>query len=139
MTPTETETPATAEAVPAPEPLKRPQITPSEELVGAKGLALVGPTPHPATEKPDFSVLIGRDFTGVQALLGPADRIEDASPGRKWEYREGDCLLTVRFYPDLKTLDYRVLSYAVDNEETAHGDDEDTCSRRFAGRFGSGF
>ncbi len=138
MAPTETETPATAAAVPSPTPLPRPHIKGSDALAGetAKGQAAADTAPK-ATEKPDFSVLIGRDFTGVQALLGPADRVEEAAPGRTWEYRDGACVLAVRFYPDLKTLDYRVLSYGFDNEEprdSQNTDDDGFCRSRFAAK-----
>lgn len=141
MTPTETENPATAATVPTPSPQPRPDVPASDALAGEETAEVRadadGGASAKAIEKPDFSVLIGRDFTGVQALLGPADRIEEASPGRTWEYRDGACVLAVRFYPDLKTLDYRVLSYGFDNEEprdTQNTDDDGFCRSRFAAK-----
>jgi len=141
MAPTETRNPATAATVPSPSPQPRPDVNGSDALAGEEAVAgahgLPGQAAAQATEKPDFSVLIGRDFTGVQALLGPADRIEEAAPGRTWEYRDGACVLAVRFYPDLKTLDYRVLSYGIDNEEptdSQNTDDDGFCRSRFAAK-----
>lgn len=141
MAPTETRNPATAAAVPSPSPQPRPDVKGSDALAGEEAMeqasASSGAAAAKVTEKPDFSVLIGRDFTGVQALLGPADRIEEAAPGRTWEYRDGVCVLAVRFYPDLKTLDYRVLSYGFDNEgprDTQNTDDDGFCRSRFAAK-----
>ncbi|MDA5192461.1 hypothetical protein [Govanella unica] len=76
-------------------------------------------TPVAVVDKADFSSLIGRSFAGVERLLGPADLTIDVPPGREWHYRDGPCVLVVRFYPDMKTLAYRVLSYAFEGGDAS--------------------
>lgn len=54
--------------------------------------------------------LIGLDRTRLAQLLGPPPGIREAAPATVWEYGDGDCRLSVFFYPDVRTRDYRALS-----------------------------
>lgn len=122
--------PVTAAAAPN----ARPRLRPSEEERRRRAQA-----PAAAPEKADFASLIGRDYEGVERLLGPADQAADMPPAKEWHYRDGSCRLVVRFYPDMKTLAYRVLSYAfvLDDgalEAPGAGSAEDLCRTRLAPR-----
>lgn len=99
--------PITTETAPNATPLARPTEN-GEKLF-----------PITVTPKVDYQTLIGRNFDGVEEVLGRADVIIDVPPGREWQYRDGPCVLVVRFFPDLKTLGYRVLSIAFEGREGA--------------------
>lgn len=130
--------PVTTAAAPNARPRPRPSEDDRRQRVVAEAAA---------TEKPDFASLIGRSFEGVERLLGPADQAVDTPPAKEWQYRDGPCRLVVRFYPDMKTLAYRVLSYAFDSGEpaadapsdsnaarTVNGEREAQCRTRLAAR-----
>lgn len=134
-----TTSPVTAEAAPNAHPRPRPSEDERRQRAAAEAAA--------ATEKPDFASLIGRGFEGVERLLGPADQTVDMPPAKEWQYRDGPCRLVIRFYPDMKTLAYRVLSYTFDSGEpaaaapsdpnaagTVNGEREAQCRTRLAAR-----
>lgn len=77
---------------------------------------------------PPLDGLVGLGPEAVAALFGPPAQTLEEAPARTWTFREGDCILRVSFYPDLETLDYRVLSYRVGTaaEESAEQDDDAT-------------
>lgn len=92
-----------------------------------------------ASELPDFDSLIGLEFAGVERVLGTPDRTEESPPSRIWHYGDAACRLEVRFFPDLETLNYRVLSYRfkvqeneIDNEPEFS---EDQCRAFLRERF----
>lgn len=95
----------------APNAIPRPRPTEGDRQRKTETVAA------PVQVKADFHSLIGRNFEGVERLLGPADVTNDVPPGREWQYRDGSCTLVVRFYPDMTTLAYRVLSYAFESGE----------------------
>lgn len=130
-----------AKPVTDPEPVKRPaELDPTDEAVqdpdqvdadkGGGDDAVTLPPDFAALpdapKSPDFRSLIGLEFAGVEGLLGEADRVIDTPPGRVWRYGDRACNLKVRFYPDLETLTFRVLSYELEvHEDDANIDSGD--------------
>lgn len=80
--------------------------------------------------------LQGLSENQVVALLGQPAATEEKAPARIWTYRGGGCRLRVAFFPQMETLDYRVLSA----EQTGADDDigRARCDAAILGRGESG-
>ena len=110
--------PQSAAAVPAPEPKQRPMIEARLE-------------PPPATRLSER--LTGLDFDAVRGLMGEPVAIKEVPPGQEWLYRDGDCTLAIRFFPEMEKLHYRALSLSVHDEGQTDGD-QNRCHERFIAR-----
>lgn len=84
---------------------------------------------------PPLDGLVGLDPEAVGSLFGPPDQTQEEAPARTWTYQDGDCVLRVSFYPDLETLDYRVLSYRVGTAAEESAEDHDATTKRCRDRF----
>jgi hypothetical protein len=101
--------PAPPAAVPLPE--QKPQTT---------GIA----APAPASGE-DPKQLVGLSFDQTRALLGLPTRQEEKPPAKVWTYSGTDCELTIFFYADINTQEFRALTYEVrGNGETGGSDDQ---------------
>jgi hypothetical protein len=68
------------------------------------------------------AMVVGMNENEVQQLLGPPTHIGPMPPGKEWEYRNGDCVLTVALYPDVETRVFHALSYEVtSHDQSTHG------------------
>ncbi len=110
--------PQSAAAVPEPEPKRRPMIE----------ARLEPPPPTRLSER-----LTGLDFDAMRGLLGEPVAITEVPPGQEWLYRDGDCTLAIRFFPELEKLHYRALSVSVHDEGQTDGDPH-RCHERFIAR-----
>ena len=80
----------------------------------------VGSTPAPAVTP---ARLVGLDPTETTRLLGrPAETVE-APPALQWNWRAGRCTLRLFFFMDLKTRDFRALSYQTSGYDDANDAD----------------
>ncbi|RIK95078.1 MAG: hypothetical protein DCC73_01445 [Proteobacteria bacterium] len=111
-------TPQSAAAVPEPEPKQRPMIETRLE-------------PPPATRLSER--LTGLDFDAMRGLLGEPAAIKEVPPGQEWLYRDGECALAIRFFPEMEKLHYRALSVSVHDEGQTDGD-QYRCHERFIAR-----
>jgi hypothetical protein len=76
--------------------------------------------------------LIGKSEGDLRALLGPPTSEEENAPGKTWRYRDGQCALSVRLYPDINTRQFATLGYEVKRD-----DNTDEGKRACLAAFGS--
>ncbi len=96
-------------APPRPQPpkprAKAPAAKPAEDAAAAAAMA--GPVPPP---QPLAVRLKGLSEAEAERLLGRPAAVEEKAPARIWTYRAGECSLRLAFFPQVQTLDFRVLS-----------------------------
>jgi hypothetical protein len=69
------------------------------------------PAPGPAVQ------LAGKSENELRALLGSPTNEEDRPPGKRWRYRDGQCILDVQLYPDVRTKQFGTLAYEVKSDD----------------------
>jgi len=126
--------PAAAPAPPAPEPLpgrlfadRFPDVPPPpalpapEPLPGRLFADRFPDVPPPPAVEPglDPHRLIGLSFTQMAALLGQPALQEERPPARAWTYNAATCVLTIFFYPDIATREFRALTYELKTESAS--------------------
>jgi hypothetical protein len=79
--------------------------------------AATSPAPPPPNASPVR--FAGKSEKEIRALLGPPTEELNRPPGKRWLYRDGQCTLSVQFFPDIQTKQFAALSYEV-------GSDNDT-------------
>jgi hypothetical protein len=118
----------TVAAVPPAEPVEsappEPPPVPPPEAV-----PLPGHKPEPAgvavpTTGEDPKQLVGLGFGETEALLGRPTREEEKPPAKVWTYSGTDCELTIFFYADINTQQFRALTYEVTGTEATGGSDD---------------
>jgi len=94
-------------ALPAPEPLP-------DRLFADRFPDL----PPPPAEEPgiDPRRLIGLSFAQMAALLGQPTLQSERPPAKTWTYDTASCALTIFFYPDIATREFRALTYELKTE-----------------------
>ncbi|HET6220537.1 MAG TPA: hypothetical protein VFE11_00165 [Dongiaceae bacterium] len=98
------------------------------------------PSSHPLPEhKPDAAngettaeldpkALVGLGFRETEALLGTPTRQEERPPAKIWTYESGDCVLSIFFYADINTREFRALTYDLkENYSTNDGGAANQC------------
>jgi len=83
------------------------------------------PAPAPAlAEEPglDPRRLIGLSFAQMAALLGQPALQEERPPARAWAYNAATCVLTIFFYPDIATREFRALTYELKMESASEAE-----------------
>lgn len=78
----------------------------------------------PVEPGPDPKQLVGLGFGETEALLGLPTRQEEKPPARVWTYSGTDCELTIFFYADINTQEFRALTYEVTGNEATGGSDD---------------
>jgi hypothetical protein len=122
--------PAVATAPPetaaAPEPPAPPPPPPAPAPLPAQKPAQVAATtpPPPAPAGPDPKQLVGLDFARTQQLLGKPAKQEEKPPAKVWVYNGTDCDLTIFFYADINSGEFRALTYEFKNHEATEGTDD---------------
>jgi hypothetical protein len=119
--------PAPAETAAAPEPPPAPPPPPETVPLPAQKpaqVATTAPAPAPAPAGPDPKQLVGLDFTRTRNLLGPPTKQEEKPPAKVWVYSGTECDLTIFFYADINTREYRALTYEFRNHEATEGTDD---------------
>jgi len=78
----------------------------------------------PAAAGPDPKELVGLDFGQTEALLGLPTKQEEKPPAKVWTYSGTDCELTIFFYADINTQEFRALTYEFTGNEATGGSDD---------------
>ena len=113
--PLENQKPAHPPAAPAVQPPAAPQIpVPPPQPAPPRLPKPPAPPPPPGGW---MGYVTGMELGAVQARLGPPSRITEVSPGRLLEYADGDCVVKIMFYPDLKDLKFRALSVETNQKD----------------------
>lgn len=100
-------------APPRPQPpkprAKAPAAKPAEDAAAAAAAAAAMDAPVPPLQ-PLAVRLKGLSEAEAETLLGRPAAVEEKAPARIWTYRAGECSLRLGFFPQVQTLDFRVLS-----------------------------
>ena len=128
---------ATATATATPEPPSPPPPPPAALPVPAEKPAqfattAVEPVPTGLTG-PDPKELVGLDFAQTQHLLGQPSRQEEKPPAKVWVYNGTDCDLTIFFYADISTREFRALTYEIKNHQATEGTDDQCLAQLIQG------
>lgn len=118
----------TIAAVPPAEPVA-PSTPPEQPPTPPEVVPLPGHKPEPAgvvvpTTGEDPKQLVGLGFGETEALLGPPTREDEKPPAKVWTYSGTDCELTIFFYADINTQQFRALTYEVTGNEATGGSDD---------------
>jgi len=108
------EPPATPPPPPEPAPL------PAQKPAQVAALAPVA-APPPG---PDPKELVGLDFAQTQHLLGKPSKQDEKPPAKVWTYNGTECDLTIFFYADISTRQFRALTYEIKNHQATEGTDD---------------
>lgn len=111
-----------------PPPPATSSVPPDTETVPA----VVAVTPPPAKPKPlvaapstkpsiEPQALVGLSEEEITRLLGKPRDVRNDPPAMVWNYAAGECRLNLFFYLDLKSQDFRALSYNFDPPTAADG------------------
>ncbi|HZH25871.1 MAG TPA: hypothetical protein VEY95_01700 [Azospirillaceae bacterium] len=121
----------------APRPRTKPQVAAAVPETGSRTPGTLVPAPLPVEEtdtspasRPadqptgrgdvQASDLVGLDPEATAKLLGrPTDTAEDP-PALRWRYVGRGCVLTVYFFMDVASRDFRALSYKMSGQDDAH-------------------
>lgn len=89
------------------EPLPIPAEKPSDEVLLAS--------------RPDLDPerLIGLSLVEAEALLGEPALQDEKPPAKVWTYNAQSCVLSIFFYADISTKDFRALTYEIRNDGEA--------------------
>ncbi len=119
--------PAQATVAPAPPP-PPPETVP---LPAHKPAQVATAVPPPAG--PDPKQLVGLDFAQTQHLLGKPAKQEEKPPAKVWVYRGTECDLTIFFYADISTREFRALTYEFKNHQATEGTDDQCLAQLMQG------
>ena len=128
------QTTAAAPEPPAtPPPPREPAPLPAQKPAQAQ-VATAAPTPIPAPPPgPDPKQLVGLDFASTQHLLGKPARQEEKPPAKVWVYNGTNCDLTIFFYADINTRQFRALTYEIKNHQATEGTDDQCLAQLMQG------
>jgi len=88
--------PAPVVAAPPPPPAAPPRLPPG---------------PPPPRPQFDLQSLIGRGEQDIAAVLGEPRQVRNDPPAMVWDYQANGCAMSLFFYLDLKSQDFRTLAY----------------------------
>lgn len=69
------------------------------------------PSPPPPRPQFDLQSLIGVGEQEISAMLGAPRQVRNDPPAMVWDYQANGCALSLFFYLDLKSQDFRTLAY----------------------------
>lgn len=103
---------------PPPPPEKPPvpaQTAPAETPATPAPAPRLPPSPPPPRPQFDLQSLIGMGEQDVAAALGQPRQVRNDPPAMVWDYQANGCALSLFFYLDLKSQDFRTLAYNFDS------------------------
>ena len=115
--PAESVAAAASPTPPAPPPTPPDVVPLPEHKPDAAGAA-------PAAAGPNPKELVGLDFRETEAFLGLPTKQEEKPPAKVWTYSGTDCELTIFFYADINTQEFRALTYEFRGNEATGGSDD---------------
>ncbi len=119
-------------AVAAPEEPPAPPPPPETAPLPAQKPAQVATT-APAPAGPDPKELVGLDFAQTRHLLGAPSKQEEKPPAKVWVYNGTNCDLTIFFYADINTRQFRALTYEIKNHQATEGTDDQCLAQLMQG------
>jgi hypothetical protein len=123
---------APAQTTAAPEPPVAPPPPPASlPLPAQKPEQIATAAPPPAGPNP--KQLVGLDFAQTQHLLGKPTKQEEKPPAKVWVYNGTECDLTIFFYADINTREFRALTYEVKNHQATEGTDDQCLAQLMQG------
>jgi len=128
--------PPPAETAAAPEPPAPPPPPPPEPapLPAQKPAQVAATQPIAAPPPgPDPKELVGLDFGQTQHLLGKPSRQEEKPPAKVWVYDGTNCDLTIFFYADINTQQFRALTYEIKHHQATEGSDDQCLAQLMQG------
>ena len=114
--------PQVAAAVPGPGPQAHGAFVPAPLSGGEPDTSSASRPADPPAGRAvvQASDIVGLDPEATAKLLGrPTDTAEDP-PALRWRYVGRDCVLTVYFFMDVASRDFRALSYKMSGQDDAH-------------------
>lgn len=126
---------APAQPAAAPEPPAPPPPPPEAAPLPAEKPAQLATTAPVAAPPPgpDPKELVGLDFAQTQRLLGQPARQEEKPPAKVWVYNGTNCDLTIFFYSDINTREFRALTYEIKNHQATEGTDDQCLAQLMQG------
>jgi hypothetical protein len=127
--------PPPAQTTAAPEPPATPPPPPEPAPVPAQKPAQVAATAPIAAPPPgpDPKELVGLDFDQTQHLLGKPTKQEEKPPAKVWVYDGTNCDLTIFFYADINTQQFRALTYEIKHHQATEGTDDQCLAQLMQG------
>jgi hypothetical protein len=127
---------APAQTVVAPEPPPAPPPPPEPAPLPAQKPEQLATTMAPVAAPPpgpDPKQLVGLDFAQTQHLLGKPAKQEEKPPAKVWVYNGTNCDLTIFFYADINTRQFRALTYEIKNHQATEGTDDQCLAQLIQG------
>jgi hypothetical protein len=113
---------------PPAEPVPLPAQKPAQVATAATTAPIAAPPPGP-----DPKQLVGLDFATTQHLLGKPAKQEEKPPAKVWVYNGTNCDLTIFFYADINTRQFRALTYEIKNHQATEGTDDQCLAQLMQG------
>ncbi|MFN4283874.1 MAG: hypothetical protein ACK4NA_14650 [Alphaproteobacteria bacterium] len=90
-----------------------PEPVPAAEPAPAPAAPAPRMPPGPPPPRPQFDLqgLIGAGEHQITAMLGEPRQVRNDPPAMVWDYQANGCALSLFFYLDLKSQDFRTLAY----------------------------
>jgi len=101
--------PTTAATRPTP---SKAATMPAPQVAAAPATTTTAADDTPAT-------LVGRSENDIRAMFGAPAGTDEVPPGKVWRYRDGNCALDVRLYPDVQTRQFATLAYEVKSDDNS--------------------
>jgi hypothetical protein len=100
-----------AKPAPAPEPPPPPVVAPPPAPAAAAPVPRLPPSPPPPRPQFDLQSLIGMGEQDIASVLGEPRQVRNDPPAMVWDYQANGCAMSLFFYLDLKSQDFRTLAY----------------------------
>jgi len=95
----------------APEPAPAPVVEAPPTPPAAAPTPRLPPAPPPPRPQFDLQSLIGMGEQDIASVLGEPRQVRNDPPAMVWDYQANGCAMSLFFYLDLKSQDFRTLAY----------------------------
>lgn len=110
----------TSKTTPAPARPSTTAVRPTPSKAATTPAPQVAAAPATTTAVDDTpATLVGRNEGEIRALFGTPSGTDEVPPGKIWRYRDGNCALDVRLYPDVQTRQFATLAYEVKSDDNS--------------------